>query len=393
MSFYFKTETTFGFLEGGISINLDLKKIIIMVAVFIVLLLSNYSERIGLKHVNQFYNIKTDFGVKGNGIIDDTTKIQEAINEVPAGSTIIFPKGTYKITKNSAHKVTTGYGESYSAIKIDKPINIILDEAEIVKDGVNEYGVFWIHNTNNVSITGGFLIGNSNFLNETQLTSSIGILVQHSESINLKNIYTRNFTQGVNLYESKNNELENITSEYNKGSGIISFRSSYSDINECLIRNSGDGSISLYGGGHNNTVNLCNVVEDRNQKNNQQGITIESESNSTVGNSVISGFYYGIDIKNGSNNVIVKSNRVFNNQFNIAVRSGDSGVNLKTISNNISIINNNVLDVKKITPNAGIYIGVGKEHVVKNNVINSGSLEIGENVISTNINDKDNKFQ
>ena len=39
-----------------------------------------------------------DFGAVGDGTTNDTAAIQAAINAVPAGSTIIFPQGQYKIT-------------------------------------------------------------------------------------------------------------------------------------------------------------------------------------------------------------------------------------------------------------------------------------------------------
>src|SRR5438552_3587176 len=43
-------------------------------------------------------NVK-EFGAKGDGVTDDTTPIQNALNAVPStGGTVLFPVGTYKIS-------------------------------------------------------------------------------------------------------------------------------------------------------------------------------------------------------------------------------------------------------------------------------------------------------
>ncbi|GAB1796138.1 right-handed parallel beta-helix repeat-containing protein [Priestia megaterium] len=363
-------------------------------AFFLLMLLAIVGTFILKTHVFQqkekIYNVKTDFSVKGDGIHDDTKNIQRAIDEVPKGSTIIFPKGVYTVSNILKYKVETGYGISYSALKINKPINIVLKDAIIQTNSSEEYGVFWVYKTSNVTIKGGKLIGKK-FSEESRLTSRIGILIQDSKNCLLKNIYTRNFTQGINLYFSNKNKLENISTEYNRGSGIISFRSNRNLIKDCLIRNSSDGDLSLYGGGKDNKVFNCTIVEDRKNRKNEQGLTIESEKNSIIKNTIVTGFYYGIDIKNGSKNITVQNNRIFNNQFNIAVRAGDPN-NLQTISNNIKIVNNNVLDIREEKPRGGIILNNGKNHIIEGNSINKNTLIIDSNIINNNKNLKNVKI-
>ncbi|MGG1885854.1 right-handed parallel beta-helix repeat-containing protein [Priestia megaterium] len=354
---------------------------------FFLLLISVISVLFITPEKENVYNVKNDFGVKGDGITDDTQNIQKAIDEVPTGSTIIFPKGVYKVSNILKHKVVTGYGTSYSALKIDKSINVVLEDAIIETNSSEEYGIFWIYNTSDVTIKGGKIIGKK-FPEEGSLTSRIGILIQNSENCLLKDIYLRNFTQGINLYFSSKNKLKNISTEYNRGSGIISFRSNDNLIKDCLIRNSSDGHLSLYGGGENNKVSSCTILEDRKNRKSEQGITIESEKNSTIKNTVVTGFYYGIDIKNGSESIIVKNNRSFNNQYNIAVRPGDPN-NLQTISNNIKIANNNVLDTREERPSGGIILSKGKGHIIEGNTINKNNLIVNSIVINDDRNSPD----
>ncbi|MEH6930579.1 glycosyl hydrolase family 28-related protein, partial [Priestia megaterium] len=56
---------------------------------FFLLLISVISVLFITPEKENVYNVKNDFGVKGDGITDDTQNIQKAIDEVPTGSTII----------------------------------------------------------------------------------------------------------------------------------------------------------------------------------------------------------------------------------------------------------------------------------------------------------------
>lgn len=354
--------------------------IIKSILIILLLFLLTFSYFINKSNEKEVFDLKKDFGVIGDGIKDSSIKLQEAINSVPSGSTLIIPKGIYKLTNINKYVVTTDYGQSCSAIKITKDITIKMEKAILKIDYDENCGMFWVKDTSNVSIIGGSLIGEK-IPHEALLSSRIGILVQNSENVLIKDIYIRNMSQGINLYFSRKSKISNVKTEFNKGSGIILFRSRNSLVENSFIRNSGDGHLSLYGGGRNNIVTNCIVLEDRENKNNQQGITVESEKSSIIENSMVNGFYYGIDLKNGADNNIIRNNTTMNNQFNITIRPGDSGGNLKTVSNNNEIIENNIFSSRRFHPNGGILIGAGEGHEVKNNIFYNNNLIIfGESV-------------
>ena len=49
--------------------------------------------------LEQYISVK-DFGAVGNGVADDTTAIQAAVNATPTGTTIYFPAGTYLVSNS-----------------------------------------------------------------------------------------------------------------------------------------------------------------------------------------------------------------------------------------------------------------------------------------------------
>lgn len=308
--------------------------------------------------------------------VDKTKELQAAIDETPAGGTLKIAPGVYKLSKNPDLKAVTGYGDSYFALKISKPITIEMEEVIFQTDTDEEYGAFWVNETEDVHLKGGFLSG-ERLPEDGSLTSHIAILFLYTDNSTIEGTYMKNFSQGVHLNHSDHNIVRNVTSEFNYGSGIINFDSSHNVIDSCVVRNSGDGHLSLYGGGGNNHVVNCMVTEDRRGYSDQQGITVESESGSLVENNTVSGFYYGIDVKNGSESNIIESNIAFDNEYNIAVRGGDGGENLQLPSYDTQILNNLAVDPREDS-SYGIYVGAGDGHVVIGNTINFGHLILPE---------------
>lgn len=309
------------------------------------------------------------------GEADDYTKvIQKAIDETPAGGTLRIEEGVYNLSRNRDLVSVTGYGEAFFALEITKPITLVMEGAVFKTETDKDYGVFWIHDTEQVHLKGGVLLGEK-IPDSGSLISNVAVMIQDTENSSVVGMYMKNHSQGVHLHHSNNNIVRKVTSEYNFGSGIINFASDNNLIEHCTVRNSGDGHLSLYGVGSDNHVRNCTVTEDREGVDSQQGITVESELNSLIENNTVSGFYYGIDVKNASDSNVIKSNNVFNNLYNIVVRPGDGGGNLMTPSNNIQIINNLALDPREGSSN-GIYIGIGEGHVVTGNTLYEGHLEI-----------------
>ncbi|MBW7452527.1 nitrous oxide reductase family maturation protein NosD [Paenibacillus sepulcri] len=337
-------------------------------------------------HTNPSAN-DSNLAASAEPVRNDTPKIQRMIDQAPSGGKIVIPPGVYYINKNPEHVVYTDYGKSYSALKISKPITIIMNDVIFRTKTNDAYGVFWIFETSDVHLKGGRFTGDA-LPTDGSYASRIAVLVQESEDCLIENMTMKNFSQGVNLYKSNKSTVRHVVTEYNKGSGIISIRSKNSIISSNTISNSGDGHLSLYGGGEYNTVSNNTVSENRAGKSDQQGITLEAEKYSMIKGNTVTGFYYGIDIKNDSRYCNITQNTATNNRYNIALRLGDP--NSKQLpSHNIIIFKNNAMDPRKGGPNAGIYVSyAGGGHIIQGNTTNIGKLIYGSTVIEEDMRNK-----
>ena len=342
------------------------------------------AENLRDKKAEEEYRVGSN--VESDGMNDYTKVIQKAIDETPAGGTLRIEEGIYRLSRNRDLVSVTGYGEAFFALEITKPITLLMEGAVFKTETDKDYGVFWIHDTEQVHLKGGVLLGEKMPDGES-LISNIAVMIQDTENSSVDGMYMKNHSQGVHLHHSNNNIVRKVTSEYNYGSGIINFASNNNIIEHCIVRNSGDGHLSLYGVGESNYVGNCLVSEDRPGEDSQQGITIESELNSIIERNTVTGFYYGIDIKNAADSNIIRFNNVFNNFYNIAVRPGDGGENLMTPSNNIQIINNLAIDPREGS-DRGIFVGIGSGHVITGNTIYEDQLIITDEELEAQYGDK-----
>lgn len=115
--------------------------------------------------------------VKGDGIHDDTSGIQNAFDELRDGDTLVFPKGEYKVNRISNNT----YGV---CVKLKNNINIVGENATITSTEdltENSYAMLKVISCNNVSISG--FTFNSYFESNAN-TRSNAYSVQFESSIN-----------------------------------------------------------------------------------------------------------------------------------------------------------------------------------------------------------------
>ncbi len=241
-------------------------------------------------------DIKT-LGVKGDGVTDDTTAIQNALDTVPLGTVLVFPEGTYLIRE---------------ALKISRSIAIKGMENGVSRMPIIKYKngttltlshpLIWIKpagaTVSNVSISNVVLDGNVVNTIPRTLTDewNPGIEIKSDASFGVENVW-----------------IENITIKAVRGDGIT-------------IRSS-----SPY------TVRPTNIYVNKNVieswKNNRQGIAIVSGKNIRITNNLIqnyskSNYGYAFDIEPNGNSgenvddVLFEGNTIWDVPNGIALQSG-----------------------------------------------------------------------
>lgn len=154
-----------------------------------------------------------DFGCKGNGVADDTSCIQAAINAVAASGRVHFPKGNYKVTStvtvsnNGVHltgdgpyatQITFAPTANGSALKIINGSSVIYqgsvrdmafrsDDLTYVKTAIEvvDSSGYLI---DNIVIGGSVVVGRSGFWADSS-NRSIGIRTRGREAASFRNIY------------------------------------------------------------------------------------------------------------------------------------------------------------------------------------------------------------
>lgn len=127
--------------------------------------------------LRDFISVK-DFGAIGDGVADDTTKIQSAIN---AGASVYFPAGTYKITANitiPSNRLIFGQGDS-TIIKI-------------AADGVRAFDTGIVSDKTAITIRDLLIDGGGQTSNiYTGYKSGIGISISRCSDVLIDNVTIR----------------------------------------------------------------------------------------------------------------------------------------------------------------------------------------------------------
>ncbi len=141
-----------------------------------------------------------DFGAVGNGVTDDTSAIQSAINSVSStGGSIFFPRGTYNVRSlNLNAKGVKLLGSGWSATKLQgiqqnsKIVNITADFC-----GVQDLQIGFSGATpdNTLSTAIYSKANNCVFSNFKIYNTGIGIYLDNSTVAMLENFYIEMFTQ------------------------------------------------------------------------------------------------------------------------------------------------------------------------------------------------------
>ncbi|WP_338752830.1 right-handed parallel beta-helix repeat-containing protein [Bacillus sp. FJAT-52991] len=319
------------------------------------------------------------YGAKPNDSKDDTAAIQAAIQAVSDEKGIVrFPAGTFLIDTHP----NTG------SLQMKHNLTIILDEKTILKSIPNNspvYRMFTIYNDNNVTITGGTLIGDRYQHQGSTGEYGYGIYIGgNSNRITISNVKTKDFwgdgfiiegDESANIYPT-NIELTNCVATNNRRQGIsITAGKNITVKNSTFSRSNGTAPEAGIDVERNYPFNLPleNVRLENNQllNNNGYGLSFIYASNNLAKNNLIKGnqkggVYLGGKVNEGETKNNSLLNNVISNNGNSSDASTGNGINV-----NFAPANQIIGNIIKENTRSGIHLvnHVG-ENIIQNNRIN-----------------------
>ena len=296
-----------------------------------------------------------DFGAKGDGVTDDSASIQNAINSLKDGEILFIPNGNYKITKQGTYTIegysgaTVGYGliiENKNNIKI----NCL---GTFTPDYTNDaFNLFVLKNVTNSEING--LKGVNDIYNTTGGYNKSLLHIDICTNVKANNLYAKNIGSCCLIFASKdctilNSKYTRTDINHKSAAAFGIYGGNYCTIDKCIgYGGTNDGDISVYTGINHKILNcsIKNSLENSDDilQAGAQGICIDAGAQQCiVSNSNVYGYYYGIDVKSNTNNIVVNSNVATKCKCGIAVRRGE--INAPAVN---TIVSNNI-----IAPNGG----------------------------------------
>lgn len=279
-------------------------------------------------------NVK-DYGAKGDGEIDDTESIQEAIDYVhdKGGGSVLIPKGRYMIKSHDETAVPFNYLRYTGGIHVKSGVRLIMHRETVLKAIPHSYrgsNVIRVTSQDDVVILGGVVEGER---------------YEHDFDSGDDHI-TQEFNYGIFIHGSSNVRIENVITKDHHGDGI-----NIQIDNDTVCSN----------------VHIKNVVSTNNHR---QGMSIEGLIGGVVENSTFKNTNgttpeAGVDIEPWSD-----ENPVENVVFRDCVFENNNGSGLVVMGKGIKNISvdHSILTGNK-DQNGDLALFYGKDFSITNSVI------------------------
>jgi len=275
-----------------------------------------------------------DFGAVGDGVTDDTEKIQAAIDSLSPGDELYMPAGDYLISTNfDAGKDATSQGvATYRCLKIStnniairgaKDANLLIDatNSSLQVDGVPL--VLLYINADDVSIDG--ISAVSSVASYPGGEYTVGIEAYQCERLSASNLTIAYQGAGFRFVACNHSDIRNsyIHSCYDTGFNGWG-GCTYCSITDSRVKGCGDGNCTFYGNNLHCEIRGC-YFEATDQAGTQLAV-IESSHYSTIRDCVFDGTNGHANngpIINRSRFSSIKGNRIFGMNYGIIVRETD----------------------------------------------------------------------
>lgn len=331
--------------------------------------------------INDGINVK-QFGAKGDNLTDDTTAFINAFKF----HNVVIPEGNYIIDATNNEDTTFNYLIE-GKIELLSNSNITISPNAFIKvktNNADKYALFMIKNVENVTITGGNLIGDRTTHTGATGEWGYGISLLGAKNINIENINISNmWGDGINLqfynYDNDNVIIRDVVCDNNRRQGIsIESGTNISILDSNLLNTNGtlpENGIDIEPSINNSVVDNVLINNCLFKNNAKQSITING-THGNVKNVTVSNSYLGIPTDYSTNLQIGMSSfiNVNNNIIESAINGNYDTNNIYIYnSNNLKMNNNNIKDL-------GILMVSSADVTISHNNFNMG-ISGNENVM------------
>ncbi|WP_050690586.1 right-handed parallel beta-helix repeat-containing protein [Priestia megaterium] len=292
---------------------------------------SQLAEKAPKKKTDAWVDVKEDFGAKGNGVADDTTAIQAAINSIPNGGKIYIPNGTYMI-----NAVTGIKPKSKQTITLSQNAKL-----KVIPNNSGSYRIFDIVYVSDVTIEGGYLEGDKDTHLEATGESGHGIVIgsQASNTV-LRDIQiSQMWGDGIYMggaYASTNSKIYNVVCDQNRRQGLsITYADGVVVRDSSFINTSGtlpEAGIDIEPNTNNYTKNI--VLDNVKCIGNRSGLQILGISEKTSKINVINSEFnnnrdYGVSITHATD-VTLRGCTMSGNRNGLMMARDNNNISLYT---------------------------------------------------------------
>ena len=339
------------------------------------------------------------FGARGDGSTDDTAAIQRAVDTAAAlGLPLHVPPGTFllQVSGNqpiSFHKT----GPRAYCIRLPSGLRMSGPGLFRVAGDIAETGTaFLASNARDISLAGFHIRGEIDGTLKDWLHSHGAVSLDACVDCEVDGLTIQAMRGGVVAFNSARIAIRNCRSsfepsgEIRRSSHFALFTSIYSEIRSCRsFGRTSDGDVGVFGyPGYQNRI--CDnevyaapegdyIPASGSAKG--QGIFIDSgQSDITVDGNLISGFFYGVDVKTFVSDVVIRQNRIEKCFIGIAVRLGEGkGETARiTCADNSIAMNGGGNDNLKPNFMGGVRaIGIYTQAAIRDSLVVSGN-QIGD---------------
>jgi len=258
------------------------------------------------------------------------------------------------ITSSGAYVLTNNILNSGAVACINiTASNVIFDSQSFTIDGIDTGGSTGIYVYNPTII-----LTNVTIKNVKMIDWGNGLYYRSAQNGSISNSTANSNGNGLFLYASSSNTLQDIQASFNTYNGILIHTSSNNNTVSSIIANNNDNGLFLYASSSKNTLSSItannndiglvfqysynNIVQDNTANNNNYGLVLVDSSNGNIlTNNTISSNGYGIFLNFIQSTSSASNNRIYNNKFvNNTINAFDSGTNnsyntTKTLGTNI----------------------------------------------------------